>query len=216
MRHYRIYIGGYGGEQCFGAITKEQYEFWKDLEEHHLISHMMDPYEEDDDNPVFDSEDPRWIGEFYERDDIMHINAAVYDQAYINVDELDGEEWNSETIREIIEYKDFSELYNEHEEAGHDMEANMTYDWVNFPKHHPEVKYVFYGASIDKGGFGDYVISIDEEFDFMKCKWCSTETPNGEDFIELIGYGDLDVDNVGGDTNGKGMAAGVWELGEHG
>jgi hypothetical protein len=213
MRHYRIYIGGYGGEQCFGAITKEQYEFWKDLEEHHLISHMMDPYEEDDDNPVFDSEDPRWIGEFYENDGIMHLNAASFDSAYISVDELEGTEWNSGIVKEVIENEDWSSLYDKYEEQG--IEDNMTHDWINFKKAHPEVKYVFYGASIDKGGFGDYIISIDEEFDFMKCKWCSTETPNGEDFIELIGYGDLDVDNMGGDTNGKGMAAGVWELGEH-
>ena len=213
MRHYRIYIGGYGGEQCFGAITKEQYEFWKDIDEEHLIAHMMDPTDECDENPVFDETDPRYIGEFWEMDDIMHINAASYDQAYVSVDELESDEWNAEVKEEIIAYKNFYELFEEHEEEG--IDDNITHDWVNFPKHHPEIKYVFYGASIDKGGFGDYVISIDEEFDFMKCKWCSTETPNGEDFIELIGYGDLDVDNVGGDTNGKGMAAGVWELGEH-
>lgn len=212
MRHYRIVIGGYGGEQCFGAITKEQYEFWKDIDEEHLISHMIDPHEEDDHNPVFDPDDARWIGEYYENDGIMHLNAASIDSAFINIDELESAEWTSGVVKEIIDNESWSSLYDKYEEQG--IEDNITYDWINFKETHPEVKYVFCGVSIEKGGFGDYTISTDEEFDFMKCKWCSTETPNGEDFIELTGYGDQDVDNQGGDTNGKGMAASVWELDE--
>ena len=93
MRYYRILIQGYGGEQCFGSLTKEQYDFWKDMEEEHIISHMIDPYEECDENPVFDDTDPRLIGEYYEQEDIMHINATASDSAYITIDEYDGAEW---------------------------------------------------------------------------------------------------------------------------
>lgn len=206
MRYYRILIQGYGGEQCFGTLTKEQYDFWKDLEEENIISHMIDPSDESDDNPVFDDEDPRWIGEYYEKDDIMHLNAATSDAAYITIDEYDGPDYDSKRVRSIMESTDWSDLYNLYEEQG--IEDNITYDYVkDLPK------YVFFGASIDKGCFGDYTVELpdDEEFDFMKLKWCSTETPNGEDFIELLAYGEQDLDNCGGDTNGKGMAASVWE-----
>jgi hypothetical protein len=216
MRYYRILIQGYGGEQCFGSLTKEQYDFWKDMEEEHIISHMIDPYEEDDANPIFDDTDPRWIGEYYEKEDIMHLNATALDTAYITIDEYDGAEYNSKHVKDILDPTDWSELFNKYEEQC--IEDNITYEWVNFPKDYPEVKYVFYGASIDKGCFGDYTLELpdDEEFDFMKLKWCQTETPNGEDFIELLSYGEQDLDNCGGDTNGKGMAACVWELNENG
>ena len=95
MRHYRIYIGGYGGEQCFGAITKEQYEFWKDLEEHHLISHMMDPYEEDDDNPVFDSED---LVEGSETEKIKDVVVQSY--------------YNSDFLRENLDEETYQKVRN--------------------------------------------------------------------------------------------------------
>lgn len=206
MRYYRILIQGYGGEQCFGELTKEQYDFWKDIDEENIISHMIDPSDESDDNPVFDPEDPRWIGEYYEKDDIMHLNATSSDTAYITIDEYDGPDYGSKHVRDIMEPTDWSDVYNQYEEQG--IEDNITYDYVkDLPK------YVFYGASIDKGCFGDYTVELpdDEEFDFMKLKWCSTETPNGEDFIELLAYGEQDLDNCGGDTNGKGMAAAVWE-----
>lgn len=203
MRYYRILIQGYGGEQCFGKLTKEQYDFWKDMEEGHIISHMIDPYEEDDANPIFDDTDPRWIGNYYEQEDIMHLNATALDTAYITIDEYDGAEYDSKHVRDIMESTDWSELFNKY-----DIEDNITYDYVkDLPK------YVFFGASIDKGCFGDFTVELpdDEEFDFMKLKWCQTETPNGEDFIELLSYGEQDLDNCGGDTNGKGMAAAVWE-----
>ena len=214
MRYYRILIQGYGGEQCFGSLTKEQYDFWKDLEEEHIISHMIDPHEEDDANPVFDDTDPRWIGYYYEQEDIMRLYTTSSDAAYITIDEYDGPNYDSKHVRDIMEPTDWSEVYNKYEEQ--DIENNITYEWVNFPKDYPEVKYVFYGASIEKGCFGDYTIELpdDEEFDFMKLKWCQTETPNGEDFIELLAYGEQDLDNcyASSDTNGKGMAAAVWEL----
>jgi len=175
------------------------------LEEEDIISHMTDPCEESDENPVFDPEDPRWIGEYYENTDIMHLNATASDSAYITIDEYDGSDYDSKHVRAIM-HIDWSDVYNQYEEQG--IENNITYDYVkDLPK------YVFFGASIEKGCFGDYTVELpdDEEFDFMKLKWCSTETPNGEDFIELLAYGEQELDNCGGDTNGKGMAAAVWE-----
>jgi hypothetical protein len=208
MRYYRIFIHGYGGEQCFGALTQEQYDFWKDMEEEHIISHMIDPYEEDDANPVFDDTDPRWIGEWFENDNITHVNACLLDSAHISIDEYDGSGYDSNHVREVMKNTSWHDIYEKYLDAG--IDDNITQDWV---KNMDDYKYIFFGASIDKGCFGDYTIELpdDEEFDFMKLKWYHLETPNGEDFIELLAYGEQELDNCGGDTNGKGMAAGVWE-----
>ena len=49
------------------------------------------------------------------------------------------------------------------------------------------------------------------EFDVKKLKFIINEYPNGEDIIDGIEYDGEDVDNDGGDTNGKGYSAHVWK-----
>jgi len=41
----------------------------------------------------------------------------------------------------------------------------------------------------------------------------TTEYLNGEDTVTSIEYNGEDVDNAGGDTNGKGYSAHVWKNG---
>ena len=56
-----------------GKLTKEQYEFWidsADREPEELHSLFWDPWSDEDGNPMTDDEDPRWLGQWYEIDDI--------------------------------------------------------------------------------------------------------------------------------------------------
>jgi hypothetical protein len=207
MRYYKVDIWGYGGEWCWGSINAEQYEFWKDIDEDRLISHMIDPTDECDENPIFDDEDPRFIGEFYENDSIDHLNCATLDSAMIDIYEVENEEYGSASIGDhIVEstrWTDFIEKYPEAEDKAKYLDVEISKD----------VKYVFFGASIEKGGFGHYLISTENEIDINKLEFAITETPDGEDLLELIGYEDLEICNDGGDTNGKGYSASVWEQG---
>jgi len=207
MRHYRLEIWGYGGEHCWGSINEEQHEFWKDMDEERLINHMMDPTDECDGNPIFDDADPRWIGAYYENDNIDHINCVSLDSARISIREVES---SDSMASDIGEHVMDSLSWNDMVEKYPDIEDMTKYLDVEIPE---AVKFVFFGQSIEKGTFGDYLISTKGELDVNKLEFSITETPDGEDLLELIGYENLEICNDGGNTNGKGMAASVWEQG---
>jgi hypothetical protein len=65
--------------------------------------------------------------------------------------------------------------------------------------------------SSEKGCFYEGVIETVGEFDVKKIKVYTTEYMNGEDTITSIEYDGVEVENNGGDTNGKGYSAAIWE-----
>ena len=65
--------------------------------------------------------------------------------------------------------------------------------------------------SSEKGSFFEGRLETTGEFDVKKLKFIINEYPNGEDVIDGIEYDGEDVDNDGGDTNGKGYSAHVWK-----
>ena len=73
-----------------------------------------------------------------------------------------------------------------------------------------EGEYVLQFYSSEKGSFFDGLIETVGEFDPKKLKVVYTEYPNGEDIVTSIEYDGVEVDNNGGDTNGKGYYASVW------
>ena len=68
-----------------------------------------------------------------------------------------------------------------------------------------------YKRQSEKGNFFDGVIETTGEFDLTKIKVHTIEYMNGEDTVTSIVYDGVEVDNQGGDTNGKGYSASVWK-----
>jgi len=115
-RYYKVYLLGYGGEHVIGTLTKEQYDFWKDLEEEDIINHAFwDPWDESDENPVFDDTDPRFLGNWYDLDDLMHENGVSAENALITIEEVDSSDYDAkilETLIENVSWEEFVEKYN--------------------------------------------------------------------------------------------------------
>jgi hypothetical protein len=67
--------------------------------------------------------------------------------------------------------------------------------------------------SIEKGQFHLSTIELpdDEEFDLSKINFCATELDNGDNIVEVLSYGDIDLDNVGGDSTGKGYSTTIFD-----
>jgi len=65
--------------------------------------------------------------------------------------------------------------------------------------------------SSEKGCFFDGIIETIGEFDPKKLKFYLGEYDNGEETINSIEYNGVEIDNQGGDTNGKGYYASVWQ-----
>ena len=226
-RYFRITISGYGGEIVLGRLTEEQFDFWSPMEEENIVSHAMwDPWEENDENPIFDDEDPRWLGQWYELDDIAHENGADEDHAYVSVDEVDGDQYDSIHITEVLNL-DFKELVEKYKpvvdrqdlDLDEELYPNGFYeDGDNEGEPKPldngtvPTPYVFFGMSSEKGTFGDYLVITDgEDFDPAKMYFTVTGMPNGDALVYLQEYNNEPVDNNGGDTNGKGYYAQVWD-----
>jgi hypothetical protein len=74
-----------------------------------------------------------------------------------------------------------------------------------------EGDYVVQFYSSEKGQFFDGIITTYGDFDPKKLVVVITEYPNGEDIVTSIEYDGTEVDNQGGDTNGKGYSAHLWK-----
>ena len=179
MANYTIEINGYGAEMVLGKITKEAYEYWsvKSEDDEGLNSHLFwDPYEEEDGNEITDDEDPRFLGQWWEIDDIEHTNGAFVDQCMITVTDEDGNEvWTT----------DDPEISNTNFADPDDQPAG----------------YYFKGWSSEKGNFF-YAEFEAEEFDPKKLKFYATNI-DCDVVIDSVDYDNEDLMNDGGDTRGK-------------
>lgn len=175
---YEIRIDGYGGEIVAGKLTKEQYEFWVDKQdEEGMDSHLFwDPTSDEDGNPVTDDQDPRFLGNWYELDDIEHTNGANIEACTVTVEDEDGN---------VIYETD-------------DPNISST-EVVDFDS--MDSGYYFKGYSAEKGNF--FVADLEaDEFDPSKLKYFATNI-EGDIIIDHVEYDGKDLDNEGGDTRGK-------------
>jgi hypothetical protein len=221
-RFYRVQISGYGGESAYMSISKEAHDFWAPICEEHgdhdLVEYMAsDDIEECDFTDIDsvpveaqflnDPDDDMYKRPWYEsHTEFEHTYGAEYGSAYLSVEEVDSEEYNSNSINEVMYNESISDLNDtvgEETEWAHEMVEMGCCE-------EPDCKYIAQLYSSEKGGFFDGVIETIGEFDPKKLKIRTTEFLNGEDTITEVEYDGVEVDNNGGDTNGKGYYASVW------
>jgi hypothetical protein len=65
--------------------------------------------------------------------------------------------------------------------------------------------------SAEKGTFFEGYIETVGDFDPKKLKIYTSEYLNGDDTVQSIEYDGNEIDNQGGDTNGKGYSFHVWK-----
>ena len=214
MKYYRINISGRGGEFIFGKATLQQYNFWNDSEQ------LMDAgFDEDDasdalvyymqDKDEWESNIPklaRFEYEWYEIDDYGHYHGATVDTAYIEVNEVDSSEYSAKTITEVYDGT-VEKLIDKNDVSVVATEFELDDVLEDKPP------FVFYAASIEKGGFLSGTIELDDdvEFDISKLVFYTEALPTGDTLITNIEYDGEEVDNNGGDTTGKAMYMEVWE-----
>jgi hypothetical protein len=51
---------------------------------------------------------------------------------------------------------------------------------------------------------------VPDDFDIKKLKIFCEEFPNGDDTVVRVEYDGEEIDNQGGDTNGKGYSVALW------
>lgn len=224
-RYYSLRIWGYGAEHAYASISKEAHDFWKAVVDEHgdsdLCEYLLNAedgkfdFENIDSVPPeanFLSDDEEGVGacsQWYEMPgEFEHIHTVSIDTAKIDIDEVKDSEYNSQTITTVVENQDLYDWCNQiGEETNWETEILDSVEDV-YPEKDTHVVQML---SMEKGTFFDCIIETVGEFDAKKLKIQYSETTNGEDVIRGITYNGVDINNNGGDTNGKGYSATVWK-----
>jgi hypothetical protein len=222
-RYYRVLIQGYGGESAYMSISKEAHDFWADHTEQYgdndLVQYMLSS--EDGDVEYEDIEGVPSEAEFLIDEDgdarpwyeshteFEHSYGAAYDQARIDVDEVDSDEYNAKSLNEVISMMDVTDL---NEEVGEETDWEVEMVEMGGSSTPEGTEYIAQMYSSEKGCFFEGIIETHGDFDPKKLKIYTTEYLNGEDTINSVEYDGVEIDNSGGDTNGKGYYAAVWSV----
>ena len=223
-RYYRIQLWGYGGEAEYMHLTKEQYEFWHaHIDEHgdsdavHYCVGAEDgdfDFDELDEVPEFAQflkvEGEDYSTSWYESaTGFTHQWGVDYNNANLTIEEVDSAEYMAKHIADVVDGESLSEYINKLDEE-HNYELELTEMGVDEGED-TQGDYVAQMYSAQKGTFFEGIIETVGSFDPKKLKIYTSEYLNGDDTVQSIEYDGNEVDNAGGDTNGKGYSFAVWK-----
>ena len=224
---YRIRLWGYGAETSYINISKEAHDFWKAHTEEHgdsdAVNYIINAEDIHADDIAqqgdYEDLDPAGIpreamfmhneeGEgstYYEPWDQFDATYGVaQDAAYLTVEKVSSTEYNADVLEETIEHEDLNDFMSRvGEESDWEHEAYVQgHEYGgNFP---PKGSYICQFQSSEKGTFFETVIETPLPFNQNLLKFATEEAPNGEDLVYAVEYDGVELDNEGGDTNGKG------------
>ena len=190
MATFEIEINGWGGEVVLGKISQEAYEFWsvRDDDDEELNNHLFwDAYGDDEPNPITDPEDPRFLGNWHEIDSIEHCSGANVGMMHIKVTDEDGNTvWESEDTDECQNHVDTFNVSDL--DPGFYLKA-----WQS-----------------EKGNF--FIGTIETTvFDHRRIKFFISDIED-DPILSGVEYNDIDIDNEGYDTRGKGSGFEFYEI----
>jgi hypothetical protein len=222
-RFYRISITGYGGEAAYINISKEAHDFWHAHTEEHgdgdFVNYMIndDPEDYDFEELEIVPKEADFLTSYGEDDyksnwfeaptEFLHQMGVEYGSSYLTVEEVDSMKYMSKHVADVIDSERLMELVDKIQEDT-DYEVELADHGEELPD---EGEYVCQLYSSEKGQFFDGIIETVGDFDPKKLKFMINEYPNGEDVIDGVEYDGVDVENQGGDSNGKGYSAHVWK-----
>jgi len=221
-RFYHVTISGYGGESAYMSINKEAFEFWNPITEENgdsdLTNYMVNAedgdFEFEDIEQVPDSADflksadadgEVWRSPWYEAPtEFEHSWGVEYNSANITVDEVASDDYSAKWVADVIENVNICDSID-NEELDIEVEMDVCSEAPD------GTEYIAQMYSSEKGQFFDGVIETVGDFDINKLKIYTMEYMNGEDTITSVEYNGVEIDNQGGDTNGKGYYGAVWK-----
>ena len=224
-RYFRITLHGYGGESVYSRIPEKAYNYWiaKEGEEYFdddLTGYMADPdgFAEERNLPAdgdFMKSDPNeeYRDSWYEMaGEIEHAYGVEFNNAFITIEEIESDDYNAPIKDEIIASTDLDAFV---QAAGVEVENNE-FDLDKYALEDDDGNshnYIFYGMSAEKGTFFDGILHLKgEKFEERKLKIFTCNYPNGDQIVHSVEYADKgEIDNQGGDTNGKGYYAAIWD-----
>ena len=125
----------------------------------------------------------------------------------MSIEKVASAEYDAQCLEDIVDHEDLNEYMSRVSEES-DYEIDPYVEDHGYGDIWPEPgQHICQFMSSEKGTFFEAVIETALPFDKNLLKFAIAEAPNGEDLVYAVEYDGVELDNGGGDTNGKGYYA---------
>jgi hypothetical protein len=180
---YNISLWGYGGEIAMGTVRREIFDYFK--KRRISVPDFAWDYDAVEELNIPEELQPFSAGSWYECDDLGHSSGVSRNSGTIQITDENG----NTVLERPLESLDGTDIG-----LACDNEA-----WVGMVS---PGEVVFVGRSNEKGTFFEGTIELTAPFDPEKLVLYYDDL-DGEEIITQVYYDDQDVDNWGGNTDGK-------------
>lgn len=198
-RTYKIQLWGYGGEKVMGTVDREIYNYFK-KRRLDLSDYCWD-HDYADNNNIPDEMQPFPPGSWYENDGMAHAHGVSRNAGTLQIEDENGEVIFERRIEDLSGWGD--------EENPEPEWACGEEVWID---EKPAGTVVFIGNSNEKGTFFEGEIHLKQPFDISKLTLHYDEI-DGEELVNRVEYDGEDVENWGGNTDGKSSDFGFYIAG---
>jgi len=195
-RTYKVLLWGYGGEHVMGTVEPEIYDYFK-RRRLSLTDYAWDSSYADDNN-IPEEMQPFPPGSWYECSDMAHIHGVDRGCGTLQILDENGDTVYERELEDIDGYGDDSPEWHGGDEV-----------WID---EKPAGTVVFIGVSSEKGTFYEADIELTAPFDITKLS-LGYEDVDSNEIINQVTYEEINLDNYGGDTSGKGSDFGFYIAG---
>jgi len=197
-RTYKITMWGYGGEKVMGTVDRKIYDYFKqrrlDLSDYAWDSDYAD------ENEIPDEMQPFPPGSWYECDDMAHAHGVSRNAGTLQIEDENGDVVYERSLEDCDGGSDDSPEWDCGDEV-----------WID---EKPAGTVVFIGNSNEKGTFFEADFPLTMPFDPSKLT-LSYDEVDGEELVNSVMYDDEDIDNWGGNTDGKSSDFGMYIAGSN-
>jgi hypothetical protein len=181
-RTYKVELWGYGGEYVMGTVDRRIYDYFRQ----HRISVPDYAWGGDEFDHVPEDMRPFEPGCWYDNDDMGHVSGVDRNSGTLQITDENGV---------VVYQRELSDL------DGCDVQLSTFEEvWID---EKPAGTVVYYGYSSEKGSFFEADLELKEPFDPEKLLLNISDF-DGNEIVVGVEYDDEELDNNGGNTNGKG------------
>jgi hypothetical protein len=185
-RTYKISMWGYGGEKTMGTVDRKIYDYFKqrrlDLSDYAWDSDYAD------ENEIPEDMQPFPPGSWYECDDMAHAHGVNRGAGTLQIEDENGNIIYERSLEDISGGDEDEPEWSCNDEV-----------WID---EKPAGTVVFIGNSNEKGTFFESDLPLTMPFDITKLTLNYDEI-DGEELVNGVEYDGEDIDNWGGNTDGK-------------
>jgi len=199
-RTYKIRLWGYGGEYVMGTVDRKIYDYFRNRRLD-LNEFAWDGDYADEQNIPEDMQ-PFYPGSWHDCDDMGHCWGVDRSAGTLQVEDENGDTVYEVRLEDINGWGEDDENPDPEWHGGDEI-------WIDSK---PAGTVVFIGTSSEKGTFFEGELPLTMPFNPGKIALVYDEI-DGNEIITGVKYNDEDIDNWGGDTNGKGSDFGFYIAG---